>query len=154
MKRKSQRSVQVVVSVPARNRSQTHTTRFSSWKVLLGSRLVCKNPKCCCNLTASAGNQTTDWTLLTGDWGLEAQFSPSLHLLDLVQVTVDVISCGRRIQILFVLFYLFFYEVSYILVDALHPLVWPRQTPHQARKRVVKLWSQAGGPMIPSIFIQ
>lgn len=56
MKRKSQRSVQVVVSVPARNRSQTHTTRFSSWNVLLGSRFVWKYQKCCWTLTVSAGN--------------------------------------------------------------------------------------------------
>lgn len=135
MKRKSQRSVQVVVSVPARNRSQTHTTRFSSWKVLLGSRFVCKHQKHCCNLTA----QTED----------ERLFIPKLYLLDLVQVTVDVISCGRGIQILFVLLYFLFYEVSNVLVDALHCLVWPRQTPHQARKGVVKLWSEAGGRMTP-----
>lgn len=70
--------------------------------------------------------------------------------MDLVQVTVDVISCGRGIQILSVLFYLFFDEVSYVLVDVLHCLVWPRQTAHQARKRVVKLWREAGGRMIPS----
>lgn len=63
MKRKSQRSVQVVVSVPARNRSQTHTTRFSSWKVLSGSRFVCKYTKCRYRFSASAENQSTDCTI-------------------------------------------------------------------------------------------
>lgn len=67
-----------------------------------------------------------------------------LHLLDLVQVTVDVVSRDGGIQTVSVLLYLFFYEVSYILVDALQRLVWPRQTPHQPGKGVVKLWSEAG----------
>lgn len=64
----------------------------------------------------------------------ELHFNANIHLLDLVQITVDVVSRGQSIQILFVLLQLFFYEVSYVLVDALHCLVWPRQTPHQTRK--------------------
>lgn len=71
-------------------------------------------------------------------------FSLSLHLLDLVQVTVNIVLCGGGIQIHSVLLYFLLYEISYILVDCLYGLVWPWQIPHQARKRVVKLWSEAG----------
>lgn len=75
---------------------------------------------------------------------VDLHFNANIHLLDLVQITVDVVTRGRSVQILFVLLQFFFYKVSYVLVDVLYCLVWPRQTPHQMRKRVVKLWSEAG----------
>lgn len=77
---------------------------------------------------------------LREDGGLQPDFTLIAHLFDLVQVTVDVVSRVRRIQTPSVLLHLFSYEVFYVLVDALHSLVWPRQTAHQTRERVVKLW--------------
>lgn len=64
------------------------------------------------------------------------------HLLNLLQVTVDVVPGVRGIPVFPVLLQFYFYEVYYFFPDIGHSVMWPWYESHQQREGVVELWSR------------
>lgn len=77
--------------------------------------------------------------------------SGATHLLNLLQVTVDVVPGVRRIPVLSVLLQFSPYEVFRLLPDLLHSLVRPWRASHQHREGVVELQVAKGKRTLSSL---